>query len=29
VVFPERRGFLDYHIVEEQQLVVLVDLTWP
>jgi hypothetical protein len=29
VVFPERRGFLDYHIVEAQQLVVLVDLTWP
>jgi hypothetical protein len=29
IVFPQRRGFLDYHIVEEQRLVVLVDLTWP
>jgi hypothetical protein len=29
VVFPDGRGFLDYHIVEAQRLVVLVDLTWP
>jgi hypothetical protein len=29
VVFPEGRGFLDYHVVEERQVVVLVDLTWP
>jgi hypothetical protein len=29
VVFPEGRGFLDYQVVEERRLVVLVDLTWP
>jgi hypothetical protein len=29
VVLPEGRGFLDYHVVEERRLVVLVDLTWP
>jgi hypothetical protein len=29
IIFPEARGFLDYHIVEDRQLVVLLDLTWP
>jgi len=29
VVLPEGRGFLDYQVVEERRLVVLVDLTWP
>jgi hypothetical protein len=29
VVFPEGRAFLDYQVVEERRLVVLVDLTWP
>ena len=28
IVFAEGRGFLDYHIFEEQRVVVLVDLTW-
>jgi hypothetical protein len=29
VVLPEGRGFLDYQVVEQRRLVVLVDLTWP
>lgn len=29
VVFAEGRGFLDYQVVEERRLVVLVDLSWP
>jgi hypothetical protein len=29
VVFPDQRGFLDFHVVEERRLVVLVDLAWP
>ena len=29
VVFPDGRGLLDYAVVEERRLVVLVDLTWP
>jgi hypothetical protein len=29
VVFPEGHAFLDYQVVEQQRLVVLVDLTWP
>jgi hypothetical protein len=29
IVFPDRRGFLDFHVVEERRLVVLVDLAWP
>jgi hypothetical protein len=29
IVLPEGRGFLDYHVVEQRRLVVLVDLTWP
>ena len=28
IVFAEGPGFLDYHIFEEQRVVVLVDLTW-
>ena len=28
IVFGEGRGFLDYHIFEEQRVVVLVDLVW-
>ena len=28
IVFGEGRGFLDYHVFEEQRVVVLVDLTW-
>jgi hypothetical protein len=28
IVFAEGRGFLDYHIFEEQRVVVLVDPTW-
>ena len=28
VVFPEGRAFLDYQVVEQRRLVVLVDLTW-
>ena len=29
IVFPDGCGFLDYHVVEERRLVVLVDLAWP
>jgi hypothetical protein len=29
IVFPDRRGFLDFYVVEERRLVVLVDLAWP
>jgi len=29
IVFPDRRGFLDYHVFEERRMVVLVDLAWP
>jgi hypothetical protein len=29
IVFPDGRGFLDYRIVEDRRLVVLVDLSWP
>lgn len=29
IVFPDGRGFLGYHVVEERRLVVLVDLAWP
>ncbi len=29
IVFPDGRGYLDYHVVEERRLVVLVDLAWP
>jgi hypothetical protein len=28
ILSAEGRGFLDYHVFEEQQVVVLVDLTW-
>jgi hypothetical protein len=28
IVFGEGRGFLDYHVFEEQRVVVLVDLVW-
>jgi hypothetical protein len=28
IVFGEGRGFLDYHVFEEQSVVVLVDLVW-
>ena len=28
IVFGEGRGFLDYHLFEEQRVVVLVDLIW-
>jgi hypothetical protein len=28
IIFAEGRGFLDYHVFEEQQVVLLVDLTW-
>jgi hypothetical protein len=28
IVLPEGRGFLDYQVVQDRQLVVLVDLTW-
>ena len=28
IVFGEGRGFLDYHVFEEQRVVVLVDLIW-
>jgi uncharacterized protein (DUF1786 family) len=28
IVFGEGRGFLRYHVVEEQRVVVLVHLTW-
>jgi hypothetical protein len=29
IVFPDRRGFLDFYVVAERRLVVLVDLAWP
>jgi hypothetical protein len=29
IVFPDGRGVLDYHVVEERRLVVVVDLAWP
>jgi hypothetical protein len=28
IIFAQGRGFLRYHIFEEQQVVVLVHLTW-
>jgi hypothetical protein len=28
IVLPEGRGFLDYQVVQERRLVVLVELTW-
>jgi hypothetical protein len=28
IVFADGRGFLDYHVFEEQQVIVLVSLTW-
>jgi hypothetical protein len=27
-IFAEGRGFLDYHVFEEQRVVLLVDLIW-
>jgi hypothetical protein len=29
IIFAQGRGFLRYHIFEEQKVVVLVHLTWP
>ncbi len=29
IVFPDRRGFLDYHVFEDRRMVILVDLAWP
>jgi hypothetical protein len=28
IIFAEGRGFLDYHVFEEQRVVLLVDLIW-
>jgi hypothetical protein len=28
IVFADGRGFLDYRVIEDRQVVVIVDLTW-